>query len=238
MRTDNKLSCDGQTCMLCRLSMPEWKTAVRLQVKNYRFKKNETIFREGDPVEGIYFVYDGIVKVHKHWGTDKDLIVRFAGKGEILGHRGIGSTENLYPVTATAMSPVTVCYVDMPFFEASLKVNHEFLYQLMRFYAQELQEAERYMHGLAHLPVKARLANALLLLHTKFGTTPEGFINLPLTKQDLSAYIGATYETTFRVLQDLIAAALVRSDGKLLAITQPEALQEILRAAGASGTIA
>jgi CRP/FNR family transcriptional regulator len=40
-------------------------------------------------VAGVYFVYKGIVKVHKQWG-DKELIIRFANQGQIFGHRGLG----------------------------------------------------------------------------------------------------------------------------------------------------
>ena len=51
-------------------------------------RKGKTIFKEGDPVEGIYFMYTGWVKIHKEWTHPKELILRFAGAGEIIGHRG------------------------------------------------------------------------------------------------------------------------------------------------------
>ncbi|SHM97325.1 cAMP-binding domain of CRP or a regulatory subunit of cAMP-dependent protein kinases [Chitinophaga jiangningensis] len=229
MKSD-KQTCDGKTCLLCRLSLPEWLPAIHAHKKNIVYKKNDTLFKEGDAVKGMFFVFDGVVKVHKHWGTEKDLIVRFAQKGEIVGHRGIGGPENIYPVTATAMSPVTVCYVDLDFFNASLRVNNELLYQLMLFYAKELQDAEKYMHGLAHMPVKTRLANVLLLIYRKFGTTAEGYINLPLTKQDLSECIGATYETTFRVLNELITDGFIKTEGKHLMINNVAALAEQAKA--------
>jgi CRP/FNR family transcriptional regulator len=86
----------------------------------------------------------GTVKVHKHWGEDKELILRFAKKGAIIGHRGLGQ-DLLYPVSGTAIEPTTVCFVELPFFQASLKVNHDFLYELMQFFAAELKESERNM---------------------------------------------------------------------------------------------
>jgi CRP-like cAMP-binding protein len=53
--------------------------------KNYKVKKGEVIFKEGDPVTGIFFVNTGIVKVHKRWGADKELILRFAKEAKYLG---------------------------------------------------------------------------------------------------------------------------------------------------------
>jgi CRP/FNR family transcriptional regulator len=39
---------------------------------------------EGDELKGIFFVYGDTVKVHKHWGKDKELILRFAKKEKLL----------------------------------------------------------------------------------------------------------------------------------------------------------
>lgn len=210
----DKAGCDGKTCLLCRLSLKEWAPAVALHRKNFTLQKGETLFMEGDQVNGIYFVYEGRMKVHKHWGTEKELIVRFAQKGDIVGHRGMGGPEQLYPVSATALEPVKVCFIEMDFFQSSLKINHDLLYELMLFYAQELQSSEKHMRNLAHMSVKGRMANALLLLQQKFGFNKDGFIDISLSKQDLASYIGATYETTFRILNELIEERLVAVSGK------------------------
>ncbi|NLR61431.1 Crp/Fnr family transcriptional regulator [Chitinophaga polysaccharea] len=210
----DKQGCDGKTCLLCRLSLKEWAPAVALHRRNFILQKGEMLFKEGDPVAGIYFIHEGLMKVHKHWGPDKELIVRFAQKGDIIGHRGIGGLEQFYPVSATALAPVKVCFIEMDFFQASLKINHALLYELMLFYAQELQSSEKQMRNLAHMTVKGRIANALLLLQQKFGFNKDGFINIALSKQDLASYIGATYETTFRILNELIAERLVAVSGK------------------------
>ncbi len=34
--------------------------------------------------------FAGKLKVHKKWGIDKELIIRIADKGTIVGHRGLG----------------------------------------------------------------------------------------------------------------------------------------------------
>ena len=94
-------NCDLRSCFLCRQCLPEWLPAIQAHRKNLTFKKGELIFHEGEPVRGIYFVYSGTVKVHKKWGTEKELIIRFARQGEIFGHRGLGQ-EAIYPISATA----------------------------------------------------------------------------------------------------------------------------------------
>ncbi len=219
-------ACDLKTCFLCRYSIPEWLTAVAAHRQHLACKKGETLFQEGAPATGIYFLYDGKVKVHKQWGPDKELIIRFAKKGDILGHRGFGSEQRLYPVSATALEDCTVCYIDNTFFEASLKVNPDLTYRLMQFYAAELQEAEKKMRNLVHMDVKSRLADALLEISRVYGHK-----QFTINRQDLASFAGTTYETIYRILQDFIQQQLITAEGKSITILQEKKLQQLLTAA-------
>jgi CRP-like cAMP-binding protein len=219
----NNHSCDLKSCFLCQRSMPEWLPAIDSHRKVVHFKKGEMIFKEGDKVEGIYFVNNGKVKVHKKWGTEKELIIRFAQKGDIFGHRGLGH-ESYYPISATALEAVEACFIDMSFFEATLKVNFEFTHQLLLFFADELQESERKMRDLAHMQVKGRIAQALLALRDKFGTTKDGFIDVSLSRQDLAFFAGTTYETVFRILNEFAADHIIFLDAKNIAIIDTDKL--------------
>lgn len=218
-----KKHCDLKSCTLCRLCLKEWLPAIDANRKNFEVKKGEVIFKEGDPVEGIYFVYSGTVKVHKKWGDDKELIVRFAKKGDIAGHRGLGK-EMFYPVSGTALEPSTVCFIELDFFLSSLKINSEFLFQLMMFFAEELKVSERNMRNLAHMQVKGRVAIALLALKDKFGVTENGFINITLSRQDLASYAGTTYETVFRIINEFIEDNIVSVTGKDISILYADKL--------------
>lgn len=221
----NKQGCDMQSCFLCKLSLKEWLPAVEVHRKAHLYKKGEVIINEGDEVKGIYFVTDGVVKVHKKWG-DKELIVRFAKKGDIFGHRGLGK-DSIYPISATALESVTVCFIELSFFKQSLRVNFDFIQELLMFYSRELQESEKNMRNLAHMPVKGRLAQALLLLEEKFGTSETGCINITLSRQDLASYVGTTYETVFRVMGDLVQENLIEIVGKDVRITHYEDLKKL-----------
>ncbi|MEQ1799015.1 MAG: Crp/Fnr family transcriptional regulator [Lacibacter sp.] len=220
-----KNSCDLESCSFCKLCLKEWLPAIDLNRQTLQVSKGETFIQEGEKVTGVYFVYEGAVKVHKQWG-EKELIVRFAKKGDIVGHRGLGN-DVYYPVSATAIEPSVVCFIEIDFFISSLKVNQDFLFQLMMFFAEELKVSERKMRNMAHMPVKGRVALALLTLHEKFGVKQDGEIDLTLTKQDLASYTGATYETVFRILNELAEEKLVKLSGKAIAILNKKKLTEI-----------
>jgi len=222
--------CDLKSCFLCQRCLPEWIPAIGAHKKNMRFRKGELIFREGDLVEGIYFVYSGRVKVHKKWDAEKELIIRFAGKGDLFGHRGLGHDHH-YPISATALEPLEVCYIDLEFFQVTAKVNQDFLYQLLLFFADELQESERRMRNLAHMQVKGRIAQALLALQGKFGMTDSGLINITLSRQDLASFAGTTYETVFRIINEFAQENIIRLEGKDIAIVDANTLTSFTRQA-------
>ena len=223
----NKSSqCDLQSCFMCRLVLKEWKMPIDSYRKNFVIKKGETFIKEGDPLTGIYFIYSGKVKVHKTWGA-KELIVRFASDGAIVGHRGLSSNSTGFPVSATALETTTVCFIELDFFLSTLKVNPALTFELMMFYADELQESERRMRNLALMPVKGRLARAFIQLEEQFGLNDDGNINIELSRQDYASFTGTTYETVFRTINELIKEDLISVQGKLFGIKNRPLLQAL-----------
>ncbi|MEO7768357.1 MAG: Crp/Fnr family transcriptional regulator [Ferruginibacter sp.] len=213
----NRKDCNLRSCFLCKLCLPEWLPAIEANKKTIHFKKGETIFKEGDKVKGIYFVFTGTVKVHKKWGNEKELIIRFAKDGDIFGHRGLGD-EVIYPVSGTALESTTVCFIDLDFFKTTIRINNDFTIRLLMFYADELQRSEKKMNNLAHMQVKGRIAYCLLSLKNKFGVTTDGAININLTRQHLASYAGTTYETVFRILNELAQDEILSIDNKNILI--------------------
>ena len=223
----NKNNCDLQSCSLCKGCLKEWLPALAANRTTYNFNKGEQLFKEGEQVTGIYFLMSGKTKVHKQWGDDKELIVRFAGPGDIVGHRGLGK-ETIYPISATAIEPVRSCFIDLDFFFATLKVNHEYAFKLLLFYAEELQESEKRMRNLAHMPVKGRLASGLLRLKERFGTSDDGLLNINITRQDLASYVGTTYETAFRIMTELSKENFIRFLDKSIYILDEPAISNLV----------
>lgn len=214
-----------KSCFLCKLCSKDWIPAIDIYRQSFHVNKGEMLFTEGSQVTGIYFIYKGTFKVHKKWTDDKELIVRLAKNGAILGHRGLGN-DIYYPVSATALEPSEVCFIDLGFFQSTLKVNYQFLYELMMFFAGELKESEKRMRNLAHMPVKGRIAQALLSMHAKFGTTEEGFIDINLSRQDLASYTGTTYETVFRIMNEMVQEGSIALSGKHIHVLDISKLSE------------
>ncbi|HEY2583973.1 MAG TPA: Crp/Fnr family transcriptional regulator [Mucilaginibacter sp.] len=197
--------------------MRDWVPAIAANRQSIEIKKGQQLFKEGDKVDGIYFIYSGKVKVHKRWGREKELILRFAKTGDVIGQMGLGD-DAIYPISVTAMEPFVACYIALEFFESTLTVNDNFTRQLLRVLANDLQESEKRMRNLAHMPVKGRVAQALLTLKNQFGVTGDGYIDLDISRQDLASFTGAAYESLFRSINDLVEENVIAVSGKSILI--------------------
>jgi len=144
----------------------------------------------------------------------------------IFGHRALGG-DGIYSISATAIQAGIVSYVDMEFFETTLKVNADFTYKLLMFLAYDLRVSERKTRNVAHMPVKGRVAEALIMLKDQFGLTDDGYINIELSRQDLASFSGATYETVFRVINELISENLLVLSGKRISIANHDRLLKL-----------
>lgn len=220
----DQAGCNPKRCFLCKNCVPEWVPFVVEHKKVMHFKKGESIFSEGEKVAGIYFLNSGKVKVHKQWNDEKQLIIRFVKEGDVLGHRGLGPS-NRYPVSATALEPTTVCFIESDFFLTSLKMNQELTFQLLMFYSAELENAELRMRDLVHMDTRGRISDALLMMKKNFGCDPNGVIGMQLTRQDLSSFVGTTYETVFKIINELVKEKSIFVNGKEITILREKQLQ-------------
>lgn len=215
--------CDLSSCFLCRHTQPEWRQLTAINKQTRVFKRGETLFAEGEPVTGVFFMLTGAVKMHKQWGGERELIIRFATGGDIVGLRGLGSPV-AYPISATALEQTTACFVATDFLEASFKANPTLTYEVLHFYATELQRTEKRMSAIAHMDVKGRIAAAIVAARDAFGAGEDGFIRIALSRQDIASYAGTIYETVFKVFTEWIAAGIISTEGKRMKILDEEKL--------------
>jgi CRP-like cAMP-binding protein len=222
-----KSFCNLTDCFLCSHCSVEWRALIALKKKTFLYRKGKQIFKEGEKVTGIHCLVSGSVKIHKQWTDPKELIIRFAKAGDIIGHRGLGAGDT-YPISATALDETKLCYIPVEFLEASLKVNASLTYRLMQYYALELQKAEKRMRDLALMEVKGRIATALLDISDFFGMDQKGHIALDISRQDIASFAGTTYETLFKFFQELAKANIISTKGKSISLIDPDKLRQFI----------
>ena len=229
MITPHCKTCDSANCFINRFTSPEWKAAIDKKRVSLKLKKNDVLFREGDPVNGIYFIYQGRFKVYNSGHKNRAQIVRLAKSGNILGHRGFGSLR-IYPIGATALTPATVCFIPEKAFKEALRNNSELVFELLNFYADELRRAEYKLRTISQMTARQKLAEALITIQDIF---PTEVINgteyqaLQLPRQDYADITGVSLEEVIRTLSAFNKEGLIALEGKCIKIIDMNALKEM-----------
>lgn len=218
----NPPECQAEDCFLCKNILPDWLEMLRERRDVFSYKKGEVIFEEGTQVRGIYFIIEGKVKVDMSMG-DRKYIVRLATNGQILGHRGFGK-DDIYPISAVALEPTSVCFISSEFFKTLLKTNSTLLYKLNFFYAEELMATEKRMKHLVYMPVKARIAESLLIMAQVFGLDHSKKLNFTLTRKEIAEMAGTTYESVIRTIAEFVKDGLIETVDKEIRILDVDKL--------------
>ncbi len=186
-------------------------------------RKSENFILEGSPVQGLFFVYKGKAKVYSSGAQGGDQIVRFVGNGDTVGHRGFLSFESCYMISADALEDSILCHFTS---EDLLKMLHSIAnlsFDLMIFYAEELQRSEEKVNKFAQMNVRERVIDSLMYLKNKFGVN-DGFINIKISRKEIADFAGTTDKQVTRVMSNLKQENLIYIEGKLIKIIDEEKL--------------
>ena len=94
-------------------------------------KKGEVIFEEGEALNGVFCVRDGICKLTKLSANGKDQIVKLVVKGELLGQRSLISDESSN-LKATALNDMELCFIPKSEIMDDLKKNSDFSFNVSK----------------------------------------------------------------------------------------------------------
>ncbi|MFC2109151.1 Crp/Fnr family transcriptional regulator [Bacteroidota bacterium] len=188
-------------------------------------KKSQQFIMEGTPAHGLFFAYQGKVKVAKTGINDREQIVRFAKDGEIIGHRGGFGSSKYYSISAQALEDTTLCYFSKEDLKSILLTIPSLTFDFMLFYADELSESETRVRKLAQMSVRERVIDTLLYMDQKFGST-DNLLNVLLSRKDYADYSGTTEEQVIRIFSTLKKEGLLNAKGRKLGILNHTALKE------------
>lgn len=180
---------------------------------SFTIKKGEPIFEEGENVNGIFCIKDGVCKLSKLSPNGKDQIVKLVSKGELLGQRSMISDEPVN-LSAIALEDMEVCFIPKSEIMGLFNQNNNFSMNVMKAICGDLKEADDHMVTMAQKTVKERLAETLLYLKDTFGTNDDQSLKTQLSREELASMIGTATESCIRLLSDFNKNGLIEIKGK------------------------
>ena len=189
-------------------------------------KKGEIIFQEGENVNGIFCIKDGVCKLSKLSPNGKDQIVKLVSKGELLGQRSLISDEPVN-LSAVALEDMEVCFIPKTEVMGFFDKNNQFSMNVMKVICGDLKEADGHMVDMAQKTVKERLAETLLYLQATFGINEDSSLKVQLSREELASMIGTATESCIRLLSDFKKLGLIELNGKKITLIDINKLKRI-----------
>lgn len=190
-------------------------------------KKGETLFAEGEKLNGVFCVRSGVSKLSKMSNNGKDQIVKIATKGEVLGQRSVISDESTN-LSAVALNDMEVCYIPKQHLQESLNNSVEFTKAVLVHIASDLKFADNIIVNMAQKTVRQRVAETIKYLEDNFGKDNEGYISITLTREDIANIVGTAKEACIRTLSSFKKENLIATDGKRIKIEDKKALYRLI----------
>tara|TARA_R110000868_G_scaffold79068_9_gene225029 strand:+ start:7648 stop:8328 length:681 start_codon:yes stop_codon:yes gene_type:complete len=189
-------------------------------------KKGEVIFEEGENVNGIFCIKDGVCKLSKLSPNGKDQIVKLVSKGELLGQRSLISDEPVN-LSAVALEDMEVCFIPKSEVMGFFDKNNQFSMNVMKVICGDLKEADGHMVDMAQKTVKERLAETLLYLQATFGINEDSSLKVQLSREELASMIGTATESCIRLLSEFKKLGLIELTGKKITLIEINKLKRI-----------
>ena len=189
-------------------------------------KKGEVIFDEGEHINGVFCISDGVCKVSKMSSNGRDQIIHLVTKGDILGERSLISDEAAN-LKATAVNDMEVCFIPREEIIKDLEKNPEFSMNVLKDLANSLKIADNFIVDMAQKTVKQRLAEMLINLEKKFGTNRDNILDIHLSREDIANIIGTATESAIRLLSEFKKEKLISLKGKNITLLDIPKLNKI-----------
>ena len=193
---------------------------------SYTIKKGEPIFEEGETINGIFCIKDGVCKLSKLSANGKDQIVKLVKSGELLGQRSMISEEPTN-LSAVALEDMDVCFIPKQEVMSYFTSNNQFSMEVMKSICSDLKEADDHMVSMAQKTVKERLAETLLFLEDTFGKNDDGSLRIQLTREELAGMIGTATESCIRLLSEFNKSNYIELVGKKIKIIDKSKLKRL-----------
>lgn len=165
--------------------------------KPHRIKKGTLIFSEGDPLNRLYFIQEGFLKLYRSSEEGRDATSYLLGPNYMLGIRALTAKDECAKHNAQALTDLSVITISHQEYFAILAKHPEFLIDLLHVFIDRLNYTERKLEGFMLTDATARVAHFLADCALRFCKTQQDPITLPLklTHQLIADFVGSFRET-------------------------------------------
>ncbi|RXK13198.1 Crp/Fnr family transcriptional regulator [Halarcobacter mediterraneus] len=179
-----------------------------------KLSKNNILFYEGDESKYLYLLTDGIIKLYKTSSNDKEIILKYFHKNELIAE--VANFEQIpYPATAQSFTDTELLKIDFEKLKELIFLNPQLSYLIQKSLIQKVRNLENLISLHLVLDSKKRVAKYIY-------DNADDFFNTKNLK--IAEILNISPETFSRVLSSLKKEKVVDTKNKMI---NKEALKEI-----------
>lgn len=191
------------------------------------YKKNETIYCEGESPSHLMCLLTGKVKIFKDGVGGRSQIIRMIKPVEYFGYRAYFAKEE-YVTAAAAVEPSIICVIPMNILMTLISQNSDLAAFFIKQLSIDLGVADERTVNLTQKHIRGRLAESLLFLKDSYGLEEDGStLSIYLSREDLANLSNMTTSNAIRTLSNFANERLITIDGRKIKIIDEEKLKKI-----------
>lgn len=201
---------------------PDQKEALISSSTILKFRRGETIIKQGTLASQIMFLEEGMAKLN-FMEADKDTTFSFATNGDFIGLM-CSFVQKRLEFSAIAITNATVRIIDREVFENSIKENGKFAVYIVKLMSELTNGVVHTLISLSHKNVNGALSTLLLSLSRVYASNT---FQIPFTRDEMAAALGYSKESIINTLSEFHRDKIINISGRNLVIIQPETLKII-----------
>jgi CRP-like cAMP-binding protein len=169
-----------------------------------RIKADQMLFLAGDPGDGCYRIEEGLLKICVASPAGGERILAIVGANSVVGELSMidGRPRS---ASVAAIRDCSLSFISRAAFHAFAEKNPDIYRHVMVLLANRLRDTNSVVAAMSFLPLKGRVAQALLGLAEAFGQDVGGgrvLIRQKVNQSDLAAMAGIARENVSRILNE------------------------------------
>ena len=176
-------------------------------------KRGGRLFAEGESPSGIFIILKGSIKVSKLVSNGSEFVFDIFYPGESLGEVSILSQHN-YLAAATALEDTKTLKISKKAYLSTFEDTNPSVMKAIKELCHRIKRQHRRIGELSAGDVEKRIASVILSIGERTQPTNSKIIFVNLSRQELSAMVGARIETVIRIISKWIELGIVEKKSR------------------------
>lgn len=214
-------------CINSNLTLAQVKQLSNVYVQKIYLKKGESLHHNGDKLQSIYSIRAGTLKTESSLSDGRHQVIKFHLPGEVVGLDGL--QDGQHRTTSTALRDSEICRFNYHQLISEAKSYPALQENLDKLMSSMLNDAQNHIFILGSFNATEKLASFLFQFSKKLSSPdlPVNEFKLPMSREDLSSYLGITIETLSRSFSYLSDKKILRASNKNITVLEREKLEAI-----------